>query len=152
LQINHGDFFFSSRAFWTFHFNLNLYTNAPKQFAWYVCGMQTAEFFVWVALWLVSWATASVKHRICACISHIFLTRIYPPKLGCSFCTEYCFFGKTTWKKAVLLLMTDPATPVLLYDVKLPVETASVPDCYLASYFTRANILPVYRHILIAWE
>jgi hypothetical protein len=43
-----------------------------------------------------------------------FMTRIYPPKLGCGLCTEY-----------YVLLTTELATPVL-YVVKLPVETASV--------------------------
>jgi hypothetical protein len=51
-----------------------------------------------------------------------FLTIIYPPKLGCGSCTEY-----------YILLTTEPAMPVL-YVVKLPVETASVWDCYLASF------------------
>jgi hypothetical protein len=44
----------------------------------------------------------------------LFLTRIYPPKLGYGLHTEY-----------YALLTTEPAMPVL-YVVKLPVETASV--------------------------
>jgi hypothetical protein len=69
--------------------------------------------------------------RICPCISRTFLTRIYPPKLGCGLCTLY-----------YVLFTTKPATPVL-YVVKLPVETASAWDCYLASYCTRPNT-PTY--------
>jgi hypothetical protein len=69
---------------------------------------------------------------ICACISRTFLTRIYPPKLRCGLCTEY-----------YVLLTTEPATPVL-YVVKLPIETASVWDCYLASHCTRANTPKYY--------
>jgi hypothetical protein len=64
-----------------------------------------------------------------------FFTRIYPPKFWCGLCKEY-----------YVLLTTEPATPVL-YFVKLPVETASVWDCYLASYYTRANALTYYRYI-----
>jgi hypothetical protein len=44
----------------------------------------------------------------------LFLTRVYPPKLGCGLYTEYC----------VLFFTTEPATPVL-YVVKLPVEAVS---------------------------
>jgi hypothetical protein len=81
-------------------------------------------------------------YHICACISHIFLTRIYPPKLGCGLHMEY-----------YVLLTTEPATTVL-YVVKLPVETASVWDLSCKLLHTRkcANVLPVYRHILITWE
>jgi hypothetical protein len=53
-------------------------------------------------------------YRICACISHTFSTRTYPPKLGCGLYVEY-----------YVLLTTEPVMPVL-YVVKLPVETASV--------------------------
>jgi hypothetical protein len=60
-------------------------------------------------------------------ISRTFLTWIYPPKLGCGLCMEYYVF-----------LTTEPVTPVL-YVVKLPLVTASVWDCYLASYCTHAN-------------
>jgi hypothetical protein len=63
-----------------------------------------------------------------------FLT-IWPPNLGCGLCTEY-----------FVLLTTEPVTPVL-YVVKLPVETASVWDCYLSSYCTRANAPTYYRCI-----
>jgi hypothetical protein len=71
-----------------------------------------------------------------------FLTRSYPPKLGCGLCTEYC-----------VLLTSEPATPVL-YVVKLPVETASVSDLSCKLLHTRecANVLPAYRHILITCE
>jgi hypothetical protein len=71
-----------------------------------------------------------------------FLTRIYPPKIGCGLYTEY-----------YALLTTEPATPVL-YVVKLPVETASVWDlsCKLLHMREYANILSVYRHVLITWE
>jgi hypothetical protein len=41
-------------------------------------------------------------YRICACISRNFLTRIYPPQLGCGLCTEY-----------YVLLTTESATPLL---------------------------------------
>jgi hypothetical protein len=68
-----------------------------------------------------------------------FLTRIYPPKLGCGLCTEY-----------YVLLTTDPAT-LVLYVVKLPVETTSVWDCYLSSYCTGANMPTYYRCISIFW-
>jgi hypothetical protein len=50
----------------------------------------------------------------------------------------------------LFLLTTEPATPVL-YDVKLPVETASVWDCYLASYCTCANTPMYYWCIGIFW-
>jgi hypothetical protein len=53
-------------------------------------------------------------YRICMCINHTFLTRMYPPKLGCGLYAEY-----------YVLLATESTTPVL-YVVKLPVETASV--------------------------
>jgi hypothetical protein len=78
-------------------------------------------------------------YRICACISCTFFNIIYPPKLGCGLYTEY-----------YVLLTTEPATPVL-YVVKLPVETASVWDCYLASYCTRANTPTYYQCICIFW-
>jgi hypothetical protein len=81
----------------------------------------------------------SGKYRICACTSRIFLTRIYPPKLGCGLCTEYD-----------VILTTEPATPIL-YVLKLPVETASVWDCYLASYCTRENAPTYYQCIGIFW-
>jgi hypothetical protein len=68
-----------------------------------------------------------------------FLTRIYRPKLGCGLYTEYYF-----------LLTTEPATSVL-YVVKLPVETTSVCDCYLASSCIRANAPTYYRCIGIFW-
>jgi hypothetical protein len=73
---------------------------------------------------------------------HFYLTRIYPPKLGCSLCTEH-----------YVLLTTEPATPVLCV-VKLPVETASVWDlsCKLLHTHECANVLPVYWHNLITWE
>jgi hypothetical protein len=48
------------------------------------------------------------------------------------------------------LLTTEPATPVL-YVVKLPVETVSVWDCYLASYCTHANVPVYYWCIGIFW-
>jgi hypothetical protein len=80
-----------------------------------------------------------VKYRICACVSRIFLTRIYTPKLGCGLCTEY-----------YVPLTSEPATPVL-HVVKLPLETASVWDCYLASYCTRTNAPTYYRCIGIFW-
>jgi hypothetical protein len=86
-----------------------------------------------------SWACVGssriVSYRICACISRIFLTRIYPPKLGHGLYTEY-----------YALLTTEPAM-LILYVVKLPVETASVWDCYLASYCTGANAPTYYRCI-----
>jgi hypothetical protein len=47
-------------------------------------------------------------------------------------------------------LTTEPATPVL-YVVKLPVETARVWDCYLASYCTRTNAPTYYWCIGIFW-
>jgi hypothetical protein len=78
-------------------------------------------------------------HRICVCISRTFMTRSYWPKLGCGLYTEY-----------YVLLTTEPATSVL-YVVKLPVETASVWDCYLASYCTRTNSPKYYRCIGIFW-
>jgi hypothetical protein len=59
--------------------------------------------------------------------------------LGCGLYTEY-----------YVLLATEPATPVL-YVVKLPVDTASVWDCYLASYCTRANAPTYYQCISIFW-
>jgi hypothetical protein len=83
---------------------------------------------------IVKWCV----YRICACKPH-FLTRISPPKLGCGKCTEYN-----------VLLTTEPTTPVL-YVVKPPVETASVWDCYLARYCTRANAPTSYRRIGIFW-
>jgi hypothetical protein len=81
----------------------------------------------------------SKTYRICTCISRTFLTRIYPPKLGCGLCTEY-----------YVLFTTEPVTPVL-YVLKLPVETASVWDCYLASYCTCTNAPTYYRCIGIFW-
>jgi hypothetical protein len=62
-----------------------------------------------------------------------------------------CIFW-TNWilRKKDILLTTEPATPVL-YVMKLPVETASVWDCYLASYCTRANAPTYYRWIGIFW-
>jgi hypothetical protein len=81
-----------------------------------------------------------IKYRISACISHtFFFTRIYPPKLGSGLCMEY-----------YVLLTTEPAMPVL-YVVKLPVETASVWDCYLTSYCTHVNTPTYYRCIGIFW-
>jgi hypothetical protein len=78
-------------------------------------------------------------YRICVCISRTFLTIIYPPKLGYGLCIEY-----------YILLTTEPATPVL-YVVKLPVETTSVWDCYLAGYCTCANAPPCCQCISIFW-
>jgi hypothetical protein len=77
-------------------------------------------------------------YRICACTSRTFLT-IYPQKLRYCLYTEY-----------YVLLATEPVTPVL-YVVRLPVETAGVWDCYLASYCTRANATTYYRCIGIFW-
>jgi hypothetical protein len=78
------------------------------------------------------------EYRICAFQPH-FLTRIYPPKLVCGLCTEY-----------YVLLTTEPATPVLCV-VKLPVDTASVWDCYLANYCTRSNTPTHYWCMGIFW-
>jgi hypothetical protein len=49
-----------------------------------------------------------------------------------------------------VLLTTEPAT-LVLYIVKLPVETISVWDCYLARHYTRANAPTYYRCICIFW-
>jgi hypothetical protein len=65
---------------------------------------------------------------------HFFVKNL-PSKMGCGLYTEY-----------YVLLATEPATPVL-YVVKLPVDTASVWDCYLASCCTRANAPTYYRCI-----
>jgi hypothetical protein len=64
-----------------------------------------------------------------------FMTRIYPPKLGCGLCTEY-----------YVLLTTEPATPVLCI-VKLPVETVSIWDLSC----TRAKSLTYNWCIGIFW-
>jgi hypothetical protein len=68
-----------------------------------------------------------------------FLTRISLQNWGCGLCTEY-----------YVILTTEPATPVLCV-VKLPVETVSVWDCYLASYCTRANAPTYYWCIGTFW-
>jgi hypothetical protein len=54
------------------------------------------------------------------------------------------------YARNIVLLTTEPATPVL-YVVKIPVETASVWDCYLASYCTHTNALTYYGCIGIFW-
>jgi hypothetical protein len=36
----------------------------------------------------------SLRYCICTCISHTFLTRIYPPKLGCGLYRFFFFFKK----------------------------------------------------------
>jgi hypothetical protein len=72
-----------------------------------------------------------INYRVCACISRTFFDKNLPSKIGVRLCTEY-----------YVLLTTEPVTPVL-YVVKLPVEAASVWDCYLGSYWTRANA-PTY--------
>jgi hypothetical protein len=77
------------------------------------------------------------NYRICACIRRTFLTRIY------SIICVRLMYG-------IFFLTTEPATRVL-YVVKLPVETASVWDCYLASYCTRANVPTCYWCIGIFW-
>jgi hypothetical protein len=68
-----------------------------------------------------------------------FLTIIDPPKLGCGLCTEY-----------YVLFTTEPATPVL-YVVKIPLETASVWDCYLASCCIYAKTPTYYWCIGMFW-
>jgi hypothetical protein len=82
--------------------------------------------------------------RICTCISRTFWPEFALQNWGAAYA-----------RNIMSLLTTEPATPVL-YVVKLPVETASVWDCYLASYCTRAimpMLTPVYRHIFIfIWE
>jgi hypothetical protein len=100
---------------------------------------QLYECCLQISVCFCTWSSVCDKYRICACISCTFWTRIYPPKLGCGLCTE-CY----------VLLMTEPATPVL-YVVKLPVETASVWDWYRASYCMRANVPTYYRCISIFW-
>jgi hypothetical protein len=63
-----------------------------------------------------------MKYRICACISCTFLTRIYPPKLGCGLCTEYysfwrlsprrryCMFWNSQWRPLMFETFTMQAT------------------------------------------
>jgi hypothetical protein len=54
------------------------------------------------------------------------------------------------YARNIVLLTTEPATSVL-YVVKLPVETASIWNCYLPSHCTRANTPTYYRCIGIFW-
>jgi hypothetical protein len=75
---------------------------------------------------------------ICACISRTFWQE---------FTLKY---WDAAYTRNIALLTTEPATPVL-YVVKLPVETASVGHCYLASDCTRANAQTYYRCIGIFW-
>jgi hypothetical protein len=65
--------------------------------------------------------------RTYACISRTFLTTSLPSKIG-----------SAAYVRNIMSMTTEPATPAL-YVVKLPVEIASVRDCHLASYCTRAN-------------
>jgi hypothetical protein len=77
-------------------------------------------------------------YRICACISRTFWQE----------------FTLQNWVRLYtehyVLFTTEPATPEL-YVVKLLIETASVWDCYLASYCTRANAKTFFRCIGVFW-
>jgi hypothetical protein len=57
--------------------------------------------------------------------------------------------GPAYTRNIMYFFTTEPATPVL-YVVKLPAKTASVWDCYLASYFTRANVPTHFDHMRVA--
>jgi hypothetical protein len=68
------------------------------------------------------------------------------------------FWQEFTLKKIGMRLMHEilsfwrvsPAM-LVLYVVKIPAETASIWDCYLASYCTHANAPTYYRCIGIFW-
>jgi hypothetical protein len=59
-------------------------------------------------------------------------------------------WGAAYTRNIMSFFTTEPAT-LILYVVKLPVETTSVWDCYLASYCTHANVPTYYRCIGIFW-
>jgi hypothetical protein len=114
----------------------------------------------------LSWQPAALPFKLLCANSHVCFCHIcvpylcvykphfliiYHPKLGCGLYMDF-FFKETLdpQMKAIILLTTEPATPVL-YVVKLPVETASVWDGYPASCCTCMNEPTYYRCIGIFW-
>jgi hypothetical protein len=88
-----------------------------------------------VSKFLITWIKEcrwSPNYHICACISRTFFDKNLPSKIGVRLIHEIlCLFFRTE------------STMLVLYVVKLPVESASVWDCYVASYCARANA-PTY--------
>jgi hypothetical protein len=142
LQV-YRDFWIAHYRHCRHHLTLNTALSVLHSSDWelHVCSM--FSFTTHCMLFRQSWGFLSTgQYTVFAREKPHFFDKNLPSKIGVRLFTEY-----------YVLLTTEPTMSVL-YVVKLPVETASVWDCYLASFLhTRecANVLPMYRHILITW-